>query len=521
MGLLKPKKKDVESEVLGGLSAALPTTEEPWYRTKHLIRLNAIIFILLLSSASGGFDSAMMNGLQTLEQWREYFDNPTGSILGVMSAMYSVGNALGLLPAAWISDRYGRKLSLYIGLGILILGAAIQGAAQNMAMFTIARLILGTGVGLVGTPSPMLITELAYPTHRAKVTSMYNTFYYLGAILAAWSTYGTFVIPNTWSWRIPSIVQGALPLIQIALIFLVPESPRWLVAHGKVEEARQIFVRHHAGGDEASALVEYEMFEIEANIRLEASVMSQTSYMDLIKTAPNRRRTLIAVLVGFGAQWNGVQVVSYYLSLVLNTIGITDTPSQALINGLLQVFNWAAAIFAGALMVDRLGRRSLFLISTAGMTVSYVVWTALTSVFTSSLNHQIGNAVVAFIFIYYLFYDMCYTPLLVAYPAEIFPYTLRGRGLSATYAATYSGLIIGQFVNPIAMDAIGWKYYIVFCVLNAMWFVSAWFLFPETKGRTLEQIAEVFDGQPHAIDNIIEEKKREKDETHVEHVQDL
>jgi MFS family permease len=277
---------------------------------------------------------------------------------------------------------------------------------------------------------------------------------------------------------------------------------RWLLANGKKDEARRILLKYHAGGDSTSRLVSYEIAEIEENLQLEASVLSETSYMDLIKTGPNRRRTMIAVIVGLFAQWNGIGVVSYYLTLVLNTIGITATSDQALINGLLQVFNWFAAIFAGALMVDRIGRRPLFLISVAGMFLSYIVWTVLTSVFTKTLNQDAGHAVVAFIFIYYFFYDIAWTPLLQAYPVEIYPYTLRGRGLTVTLISTFVGLIIGQFVNPIAMESLGWKYYIVFCVLLAVLFVLVYFLFPETKGRTLEQIAEVFDGKSHAAGHV-------------------
>lgn len=236
------------------------------------------------------------------------------------------------------------------------------------------------------------------------------------------------------------------------------------------------------------------MRQIEETIRQERVVASEISYADLIKTPPNRRRTLIAVLVGLFSQWNGVGVVSYYLTLVLNTVGITETSDQALINGLLQIFNWFASIFAGALLVDRVGRRTLFLTSAVGMLTSYIVWTVLTSVFTRTLDKQAGHAVVAFIFIYYFFYDIAWTPLLQAYPVEIFPYTLRGRGLSLTLFSGYVGLIIGQFVNPIAMKHIGWRYYIVFCCLLAILLFFTWLLFPETRGRTLEQIAEVFDG---------------------------
>lgn len=291
----------------------------------------------------------------------------------------------------------------------------------------------------------------------------------------------------------------------------MPESPRWLVANGKTAEARKILVKWHAGGDETSTLVEYEMQQIARTVELERHAHATTSYLDLVRTPPNRHRTLIAFIVGFFTQWNGVTVVSYYLTLVLNTIGITKTSDQTLINGLLQVWNWLAAVFAGAMMVDRLGRRTLFLTSVAGMFVCYVIWTVLTAVFVSTLDKAVGNAVVAFIYIYYFFYDIAWSPLFVAYPVEIFEFGLRARGVAVTYGSTFAGLILGQFLNPIAMQNIGWRYYIVFDAILAVLFVAIWFLFPETKGRTLEEIAEVFDGKSRRVGDIEAELEKAPD----------
>lgn len=270
----------------------------------------------------------------------------------------------------------------------------------------------------------------------------------------------------------------------------------------------------HTAGDESSELIDYEMNEIEECIRLEMDAMSQTSWMELFRTPANRKRTVIATVLGWGAQWNGIGVVSYYLTLVLNTIGITSVESQALINGLLQVFNFGAAVFGGALMVDRLGRRKLFLIGTGGLLCSYIAWTILTSQFIATKNPILGNAVVAFIFLAYFFYNIAWNPLLQAYPVEIYPYTLRSRGLSYTLVMSSVALITGQFVNPIALKAIGWMYYIVFCVILSILFLLIWFLFPETKGRTLEEVAEIFDGT--RVSALVAERKASTSARHEE-----
>jgi MFS family permease len=268
---------------------------------------------------------------------------------------------------------------------------------------------------------------------------------------------------------------------------------RWLIAKNRNEEAHKILVKYHAGGDEASPLVDFEMKEIEDSIRLEEQINSQTSYYDLIRSPANRRRTLISVIVGWWATWGGIGLISYYLTLVLDTIGITTVSQQTLINALLQIYNWFFALSA-AVFIDRIGRRPLWLISAGGMTISYIAWTVLSERFAATKDAGIGKGVLAFIFLYNAFYDIGFCPMIFAYPIEIWPYTLRARGLTISIATTEAGLIMGMFVNPIALNAIGWKYYILFCCILALFFVLIFFLFPETKGHTLEEIAEVFDG---------------------------
>lgn len=228
----------------------LPADAKPWYRTKHLVLLNLTLLVPLLSAASIGFDGksapydvperdlnltdtstgAMMNGLQTLGQWRAYFDNPSAPLLGAMNAIFPVGKVLGLFPATWICDRYGRKLSMWIGLFFLIGAAGLQAGSVNLAMFLISRLILGAATALVAQPAPILVAELAYPTHRAKATGMYQTFFVGGAdsilvlscLSLCWLTHNA-LLPSTWAlssprgqlmepsvWTIPGV--GGFPL---------------------------------------------------------------------------------------------------------------------------------------------------------------------------------------------------------------------------------------------------------------------------------------------------------------------
>jgi MFS family permease len=169
-----------------------------------------------------------MNGLQSIAEWKIYFGNPSGSVLGIVNAAQSIGSVISLPLVGILSDRIGRRLTLLSGAIVIILASIIQAASVQYGMFVFARVLVGVGSMLVVQPSPMLITELAYPTHRGKYTSAFWTMYYLGAILASWASYGTqkHLANSDWSWRVPSIVQAGFPIVQILFWTALPESPR-------------------------------------------------------------------------------------------------------------------------------------------------------------------------------------------------------------------------------------------------------------------------------------------------------
>ncbi|KUJ10574.1 hexose transporter [Mollisia scopiformis] len=494
-----------DQDIVGSaLAEVLPRNSKYWFQTRHILHLNLLLLVPLLSSSVAGYDGSLMNGLQSLQQWRDYFGNPAGSLLGLVNGAQSIGSVLSLPLVGWLSDKFGRKPILLAGIVMIILATIIQAASVNLAMFIVSRLIVGFGGMFVVQPSPMLIAELSYPTHRGKYTSAFWTMYYLGAILASWTTFGTQDYTSDWSWRIPSILQAGFPLVQLCFWFWIPESPRWLIDQDRISDARAILTKYHAGPEyqstsSTSPLVSFEISEIIQTINMEKAAKN-TGWSALVATPGNRKRTLIAVCLGAFAQWNGIGVVSYYLTLVLDTVGITDSFDQTLINGLLQIFNFGAA-FSAAILVDRLGRRTLFIWSGIGMLISYIIWTACSAVNSNTGSKPAGIVVVVCLFTFFFHYDIAYTPLLMSYPTEIFPYYLRSKGIAVELFAIYGSLVIAAFVNPIGLENIGWKYYIVFCCFLVVFLVVTYFLFPETKGHSLEEIAVIFDGEEATVDH--------------------
>ncbi|KAL1857460.1 hypothetical protein VTK73DRAFT_8083 [Phialemonium thermophilum] len=507
----QPSDEDrVENVAHRRLLDVVPDYGRPWYRVPHLLKLNVSLLVLLVASYMSGYDGSMLNGMQSVPVWKKDFDNPSGSILGLLSTMQVIGNVAGLPIAPVMADRLGRRHPIAIGSVLMLLGTAIQSGANGIGMFLAGRAIIGVGGTLVSVSAAPLLAELAFPTHRPILTSVYNTSWYLGSIVAAWVTYGTFKIPNSWSWRIPSILQALPSLIQLAFIYLLPESPRWLVAQDRPEDAMRVLARAHAGSDDPSELVERELAEIEAAIQ-EEKIQNTASYLDFTKTRGNLHRLFICISLGFIIQWCGNGLVSYYLVQVLNNIGITDAKTQNIINGVLQIFNWLVAVTA-AFTVDRLGRRLLFLVSTAGMCVAFVVWTAI-----SARNEQqhyenkgLGIGIVAMIFLFYLFYNVAMSPLPIAYLMEALPFTLRAKGLTLFNLAQFSTVVFNGFVNPVALEAIGWRYYIVFLCLVFVWFVVIFFFYPETRGLSLEEVTVVFDKR-----EVLEASPRKVNQDHL------
>jgi len=494
-----------------GVTDLLRGRDTRWYKG-HLAKLNLVLLLLLITSMTNGYDGSMMNGLQSLTEWQNFFDHPTGGKLGLFNAIQSIGGIAGLPFAPYLSDYLGRRMTIFIGSILMLIGVAIQTAAQNFSMFIGCRFLIGFGLSFACLAAPILITELAFPTHRAPITSLYNSSWYLGSIVAAWVTYGTFRIPNDWSWRIPSVLQGLPSVIQVLLIFLVvPESPRWLIDHGREEQATKIIAKYHCGGDMEDPLVSFEIEEIKEAIRMEKEANSSSSFKQLFATKGNRRRMRIIIAIAFFSQWSGNGIVSYYLNIALKGIGITSESSQTLFNGILQVYNYATAIL-GALVVDKAGRRTLFLTSTAGMTIVYAIWTGAAAAYAKSVdaggvdalgnalrpNKNAGNTVAACIFFYYGFYNIALSPLLVSYTVEILPFRIRSKGLMIMNLAVNCSLVFNQYANPIALEHLAWKYYIVYTVWLAFEFVFLYFFIIETKGKDgplpLEEISAIFDG---------------------------
>lgn len=476
-----------------------------WWRDRGLLKLNLLLFIPLMSEYVQGYDASLINNVQQLKTWQNEFHHPKGSLLGILSASYWIGNILGVFFITAFSDGWGRRTAMFLGSTICILGTALVTGAVNAGMFIAGRLLLGIGGVIVGAIGPVLMAELAYPSHRATATAMSNTQYSTGAIVAAWITFGSFRMSSTWSWRIPSVFQALPSVFQAVGILFIPESPRWLVSKGRNEKALEILAHYHANGDREDPVVQYEYNEICSTIEMEIAA-KQARWSELWRTPGNRWRSFIMIWCGICKQWSGNGLVSYYLHSMLNSAGITTELQQTLITATSQMFSLACSV-AFAFLPERVGRRPLLLWSMALMWVVFTLITICTGLFVEKGKNWSGSesasyASVAFIYLYSGVHNLGWTGAMMVYVVEVLPYTLRAKGIALFWLLTGAAGAFNTYVNPLGLDAFEWKFYWFYVGWILVEFAVVYFFFIETKGPSLEAVAMLFDGKDATVGEV-------------------
>ncbi|KAF6751549.1 hexose transporter [Ephemerocybe angulata] len=464
----------------------------PWYKKPNLRLLYLLFFPTCIGvEMTSGFDSSMMNGLQAVDSWDLFFHSPRSALLGLMSAMYSLGALVALPFVPLVTDGLGRRKTIIASSLVMIAGAVIQTTAHNFVQFILARFILGIGIPFAIVAASSLIGELSHPKERAILGSLFNSCYFIGAIVAAGATLGTFKMQSNWGWRIPSLLQVIPSALQVMFCFFLPESPRWLISKGRGEEAYGILAKYHAEGDHESELVKAEYVQIEKTLELEKET-SRVGWMDLFRTSGMRKRLIVGSAVGLFTQWSGNGLTSYYLARILDNVGVTDNRTKNLVNLASTLWSFVNAT-ALALTVSRFKRRTCYLICSISCLLVFAAWTAASARYSIDQGQAASKAVIAFIFLYSPAYNVAYNALTYTFLVEIFPFHVRAKGITIFQIFSRAAGFFNTFINPIGIKNAGWKYYLMYVIFLAFEVVFIYFLFPETSGRTLEELAFLYE----------------------------
>ena len=259
----------------------------------------------------------------------------------------------------------------------------------------------------------------------------------------------------------------------------VPESPRFLVAKDRGNEALNVLAKYHANGNTENATVQFEYREIRDTIKLEQAANTSTSYTDFFRTKGNRYRLMVLISLGFFSQWSGNAIVSNYSRVLYEGAGVDDSTARLGLSAGQTSMSCIVSL-AFAMMVDRWGRRPIFLIATSGMLGTLAFWTLCFALYQVYDKEGAETGVIFFIWLFSFFYATAWSGLLVAYAIEILPYSLRAKGLMILNICIQAALALNNQANPVAFEyweGETWKLYVIYVVSTRQ--------FPRQKAKTV------------------------------------
>ncbi|EXJ87003.1 hypothetical protein A1O3_03960 [Capronia epimyces CBS 606.96] len=467
--------------------------EPPVKTSKRMIQLYIMCGLMFLGSTMNGYDGALMGNLLAMPAFQQQFGATIlGIKTGIISSMLQIGSVSALPAVGPCGDVFGRRVGIFIGCAFIVMGTILQGTSHHLNQFMAGRFFIGFGGTIANAICPAYVVEFAHPTMRGRITGMYNTCYYLGAILAAAVLRGCVNYTGDISWLIPTWLQMAFPSILLVLCPFVPESPRWQYSHGYSDACKASLIKYHGNDNPDSLWVSLQMREFEEELELDGADKRWWDYRSLFNSrAALYRVVLCAVAISAFSQWTGQAGVSYFLPGMLTTTGITDTETILDINLGTTLSSGIAAV-TGANLMDRFGRRKILITCCATLTAIWAIMAACTGVYYQNQDATAARASVAFIFLIGMVFSFAYTPLQAMYPVEVLAYEQRAKGMALQNMAGNAAGLVNMFAIPVALKDITWKTYFVFLVTCGLETLYYWFVMVETKGHTLEEMNEIF-----------------------------
>jgi len=461
-----------------------------------------------------GYDSGYINGVTGSAVFIEIIEGPgkkalTGSHQSLIVSILSAGTFFGAIIAGDVSDMIGRKWTVIMGCAIYLVGVILQVAAHGLGLLVAGRLIAGIGVGFESAIVILYMSEICPRKVRGALVAGYQFCICIGLLIASCVDYATENRKDTGSYRIPIGIQFAWGLILGGGLLFLPDSPRYFVKRGRVEKARESLCRLR-GQPPDSEYVEAELAEIIANEEYERSLIPAGSWINgwmncfrgsLWKSNSNLRKTILGTSLQMMQQWTGVNFIFYYSTPFLASTGaISNTFLISLIFTLVNVCSTPISFYT----VEKFGRRPLlvwgalgmlicqFLVGIIGDTVGFN-HTHTDAAGTSIANNiPAVNAQIAFIAIFIFFFASTWGPGAWIVIGEIFPLPIRSRGVGLSTASNWLWNTIIAVITPYMVNTnegnLKSNVFFIWGGLCTCAFIYAFFLIPETKGLSLEQV---------------------------------
>lgn len=419
----------------------------------------------------------------------------------LMTSILSAGTFFGAIAAGDIADFIGRRPTIILGCFIFSIGAILETIATGVAVMTVGRVIAGVGVGFVSAIIILYMSEIAPKKVRGALVSGYQFCITIGILLSNCVVYATQNRDDTGSYRIPIAVQFLWAIILAIGLFCLPESPRYFVKKGKLEQAAKALASVR-GQKQDSDYIQDELAEIIANHEYEMQVIPQTNYIggwtncfkgDLKNGASNVRRTILGIALQMFQQLTGVNFIFYFGTVFFQSLGTIDDPFLiSLITTLVNVCSTPVAFWT----IERFGRRRILIGGAAGMVISQFIVGILgvTAGAPGKNNTAAISAMIAFICINIFFFATTWGPAAWVVIGEIFNLPIRSRGVGLSTASNWMWNCIIAVITPYLVGTekgqadLGAKVFFMWGALCCTSFLFAYFMVPETKGLSLEQV---------------------------------
>ncbi|KAI0405758.1 general substrate transporter [Xylaria palmicola] len=439
-----------------------------------------------------GYDQGVMSGILTAPAFSDVFEETrdNSTIQGVVTSVYDLGCLFGAIFILIVGDQLGRRRAIIAGGIIMIIGATIQVTAypghSPLAQFIIGRIVTGVGNGMNTSTIPTYQAECSKTSNRGLLICIQGGTIAFGTLIAYWIDYGASYGPAGLVWRFPIAFQIIFGIIVSTSMIWLPESPRWLLTHERYEEANNVIaaIRGYEVDSEETGV---ERAIILDSIRASGVFGGKsTPYKALLTNGKTQhfRRMLIGASSQFMQQVGGCNAVIYFFPILCEKFITPGDHNMALLLGGVN-----AIATASWFLIERVGRRKLFLWGTVGQGLSMVL--AFGALIPQTQSAAIGTCVA--LFTYIASFGATWLPLPWLYPAEINPIMTRAKANAVRFECMAELItVVVVLITPVLVTNIGWGTFLFFAVLNATFLPVIYFFYPETARRSLEEIDIIF-----------------------------
>ncbi|KEQ93406.1 hypothetical protein AUEXF2481DRAFT_67544 [Aureobasidium subglaciale EXF-2481] len=502
-------------------------------------KTTGIAFFASLGGFVYGYNQGMFAQVLTMNSFiratNGYADG-TGLAQGLLTSILELGAWVGTLINGYLADAVGRRWCALIACVVFTIGVIVQACTENKDYVLGGRFVTGLGVGSLSMVVPLYNAELSPPEIRGSLVAVQQLAITFGIMISFWIGYGTNFIGGTGdsqssaAWLIPICIQ-ILPALVLGagMTMFMPESPRHLMNQGREEEALATLARLRSKSTEDLG-VRVEYLEIKAlrDFEVETARRKYPNYQDgsrksnfligfydyasLVTNPSLRRRTMAACLTMTFQQWNGINAINYYAPFIFQNFGFKGNTLSLLATGVVGVLEFLLTIPA-VLYVDKFGRKSILLAGAIGMATCHFIVAGLVGSYQNDWQNHVaaGWVCIALVWLFVGNFAYSWGPVSWIVVSEVFPLSMRAKGVSLGGSANWlNNFAVGISTSPFISTSQFGAFIFFGCmtVLAALW---VYFVLPETKGLTLEEMDELFGDAGFAEADMALKQQIEKD----------